>query len=213
MKIETASVDSVILYFEETISEDVLDKVQHAFHKLKTLPHIINLTPSYHSILIQYDIFKYDIDAVKQKIQEAILNTPLSSSGTEGKLIEILVDYSKGLDLDRVAKIHGLSPKQVIAKHTGKTYRVYAIGFMVGFAYLASVDDSIATPRLDSPRSKVPQGSVAIAESQTAIYPQQSAGGWNIIGHTEFDDYEQFEIGDSVRFVCATSTLYTYHYV
>ena len=100
-----------------------------------------------------------------------------------------------------MAEFHGLTPDEVIAKHTAKTYRVYAIGFMVGFAYLANVDDDIITPRLDTPRAKVPKGSVAIAESQTAIYPQQSAGGWNIIGHTEFDDFESFEIGDSVRFV------------
>ncbi len=62
MKIETASVDSVILYFEERICEEVLDQVQHAYNALKSLPHIINLTPSYHSILIEYDIFKYDTD-------------------------------------------------------------------------------------------------------------------------------------------------------
>ncbi len=112
----------------------------------------------------------------------------------------MLVDYSKGFDLENVAQMHALTTNEVIAKHTEKTYRVYAIGFMVGFAYLASVDDAIATPRLSSPRAKVPKGSVAIAESQTAIYPEDSAGGWHIIGHTEFDDFDQFEIGDSVRF-------------
>ncbi len=134
-------------------------------------------------------------------MKETIASTPYTKGTSEGKLIEIPVDYTQGLDLERVAQLHGLTPAEVIAKHTGKTYRVYAIGFMVGFAYLANVDDNIATPRLSSPRSKVPKGSVAIAESQTAIYPQESAGGWNIIGHTEFDDFESFEIGDSVRFV------------
>lgn len=201
MKIETASVDSVILYFDEVISEEVLDKVQHAYHALKILPHIINLTPSYHSILIQYDIFKYDTDSIKHNIEKIIKKTMLSPSKLEGKCIEIRVDYSKGLDLAYVAELHGLTAQQVIEKHTKKTYRVYAIGFMVGFAYLASVDDAIATPRLSTPRNKVPKGSVAIAESQTAIYPQQSAGGWNIIGHTDFDEYDSFEIGDRVRFV------------
>ncbi len=201
MKIEIASVDSVILYFEETISEEVLDKVQHAYHVLKKLPHLINLTPSYHSILLQYDIFKYDTLTIKQKIEETIASTSSSHNRTVGKLIEIPVDYSKGLDIERIAFLHRLTDAEVIAKHTARTYRVYAIGFMVGFAYLASVDDDIATPRLDTPRDKVSKGSVAIAETQTAVYPQQSAGGWNIIGHTEFDDYASFEIGDSVRFV------------
>jgi len=202
MKIETASVDSVILYFEDRICEEVLNQVQHANNALKTLPHIINLTPSYNSILIEYNIFKYDTHTIMSKIRETIASTPYSKETSKGKIIEIPVDYTKGLDLEKVAELHGITPSEIIAKHTEKTYRVYAIGFMVGFAYLANVDDAIVTPRLSTPRAKVPKGSVAIAEAQTAIYPEDSAGGWNIIGHTEFDDFEQFEIGDSVRFVC-----------
>jgi len=201
MKIELASVDSVILYFEETISEEVLNKVQYAFHALKKIPHIINLTPSYHSILIQYDIFKYDTTSIKQIVKGTVDSTSSTHNRTVGKLIEIPVDYSKGLDIESIAHLHNSTSAEVIEKHTAKTYRVYAIGFMVGFAYLANVDDAIATPRLTSPRTKVPKGSVAIAETQTAVYPQDSAGGWNIIGHTEFDGFTQFEIGDSVRFI------------
>jgi KipI family sensor histidine kinase inhibitor len=113
------------------------------------------------------------------------------------------VDYIQGIDLERVARMNSLSTQEVIEKHTQTTYRVYAVGFMVGFAYLAKVDDAIATPRLSSPRDKVPKGSVAIADTQTAIYPQDSAGGWNIIGHTDFEEFERFEVGDSVRFIDA----------
>lgn len=201
MKIETASVDSVILYFEERICEEVLDEVQHAYNVLKDLPDIINLTPSYHSILIEYDINKYDTDSIKISVNDKIVSNPYVKGTTVGKEIEIPVDYSKGLDLEHVANIHGHTTTEVITKHTEKTYRVYAIGFMVGFAYLAKVDDTIKTPRLETPRSKVPKGSVAIAESQTAVYSEESAGGWNIIGHTEFDDFSQLEIGDTVRFI------------
>ena len=200
MHIETASVDSLILYFEERICEEVLDKVQHAYHALKKLPHIINLTPSYHSILIEYNIYKFNATSLKDLIEESIASEPGLDTHRQGKLIEIPVDYSKGLDMERITLLHSLTRAEVIAKHTAQTYRVYAIGFMVGFAYLAKVDDAIATPRLGTPRKKVPKGSVAIAETQTAVYPQESAGGWNIIGHTEFDDYASFEIGDSVRF-------------
>ena len=201
MNIETASVDSLILYFEERICEEVLDKVQHAYHALKELPHVINLTPSYHSILIEYDIFKYDTTSLKALIEETIISEPSLDAHRQGKLIEIPVDYTKGLDMERIAQFHSLTPAEVIAKHTAQTYRVYAIGFMVGFAYLAKIDNTIATPRLGTPRKNVLKGSVAIAETQTAVYPQESAGGWNIIGHTEFDEYASFEIGDSVRFI------------
>jgi KipI family sensor histidine kinase inhibitor len=116
------------------------------------------------------------------------------------KLIKIPTNYHKNLDLERVAKHNNLSIEEVISLHTQTTYRVYAIGFMVGFAYLASVNPKIRTPRLESPRKKVPKGSVAIADNQTAIYSQDSAGGWNIIGHTEFDGFSSFEIGDKVQF-------------
>ncbi|PHS40683.1 MAG: allophanate hydrolase [Sulfurovum sp.] len=201
MHIETASVDSLILYFEEHICEEVLDKVQHAYHALKKLPHIINLTPSYHSILIEYDIYTHDTASLTRVIEEAIDSEPSLDAHRQGKLIEIPVDYSKGLDIERIAQLHSLTPAEVIAKHTAQTYRVYAVGFMVGFAYLAKVDDAIATARLSTPRAKVPKGSVAIAETQTAVYPEESAGGWNIIGHTEFDNYTSFEIGDRVRFI------------
>jgi KipI family sensor histidine kinase inhibitor len=201
MRIETASVDSAILYFKEIISEEVLDQVQHAYLALKTLDHIIDLTPSYNSILIQYDIYHYDHLSIKEVISKQVSEYQESPVEKSSKLIEIPVDYSQGMDLERVAEINNISTQEVIEKHTQIIYRVYAIGFMVGFAYLAKVDDTIATPRLSTPRDKVPKGSVAIANTQTAIYPQDSAGGWNIIGHTEFDDFSSFEIGDRVRFI------------
>ena len=200
MRLKTVSFDSVMLYLGENISEEVLDKVQSAYASLKNLTHIIDLTPSYTSILVQYDIFYYD----STSIQEAIL-TVLSKSRQKvlkkGKEILISVDYSQGLDLQRVADFNKLSIAEVIQAHTAQAYRIYAIGFLVGFAYLAKVPNSIQTPRLESPRKKVPKGAVAIAQTQTAVYPQDSAGGWNILGHTDFDDFDSFEVGDSVRFV------------
>ena len=204
MTIEIASVDSVIIYFEQVISEKVLDEVQHTYQRLKVLEHIIDITPSYCSILVIYDIFNYDFQSIKKAIIQKCLN-PVESVSTDHKkqtkLIKIPTNYKENLDLERVAKHNNLSIQEVIKLHTATTYRVYAIGFMVGFAYLASVDKRIATPRLESPRKKVPKGSVAIADTQTAIYPQDSAGGWNVIGVTHFDGLGEFEVGDRVRFV------------
>lgn len=201
MKIETASVDAVIVYFEARICEKVLDKMQHAYKVLQQLPHIINLTPSYHSLLVEYDIFKYDEATIKHTISKYLESTTLLKAPMSNKCIHIPVDYTQGPDLSSVAKLHSLTPQEVILNHTKTIYRVYAIGFMVGFAYLAKVDASIRTPRHATPRANVPKGSVAIAQTQTAIYPQESAGGWHIIGHTDFNDFHAFEIGDSVRFV------------
>lgn len=193
--------DSVIIYFNNEISEEVLDDVLSANEALKSLKHIIDITPSYSSILVRYDIDFYNDAFIKQTIENLLKSPAQNTIAKSSKSIEIPVDYSKGLDLHRVAEYNNLSVEEVIKIHTSKTYRVYAIGFMVGFAYLAKVDSSIATPRLESPRRNVVKGSVAIADNQTAIYPSDSAGGWNILGISEFDEFEKFEVGDSVRFV------------
>ena len=203
MTIKVASVDSVIIYFKQVISEKVLDEVQHTYQQLKELDHIIDLTPSYCSILVIYDIFKYDYASIKETIEKKSSQPVGSDSAdkTNNKLIKIPTNYKENLDLERVAKHNNLSIEEVIKLHSQTTYRVYTIGFMVGFAYLATVDKRIATSRLESPRKKVPKGSVAIADNQTAIYPQDSAGGWNVIGSTDFDGFGEFCVGDRVLFV------------
>lgn len=201
MIIKTASLDSIIIYFKNEISQEVLDDVLGAKEALEGLERIVDITPSYSSILLHYDSNFYNDVSIKQTVSALLKNGAQSAARKKAKSIEILVDYSKGLDLERVARLNKLSVEEVVKIHTSKSYRVYAIGFMVGFAYLAKVDDSIVTPRLESPRSKVKKGSVAIADSQSAIYPSDSAGGWNILGMTDFDEFDKFEVGDSVRFV------------
>lgn len=201
MNIEIASVDSVILYFDQIISEEVLDKVQNAYNTLKELEGVIDITPSYSSILIQYDLSLYDYRSIQEAITKILSTHQSDTTVKDNKLIKIPTVYDEGLDLERVAKFNHLTVEEVIQLHTQTIYRVYAIGFMVGFAFLATVNEKIATPRLSTPRSKVPKGSVAIADHQTAIYPQDSAGGWNIIGQTEFNAFDQFTVGDSVQFV------------
>lgn len=126
-----------------------------------------------------------------------------------GGLIDIPVCYSGeyGPDIADVARFGGCSESQVIAIHTAATYRVYLVGFVPGFPYLAEVDPRIAAPRRPTPRIAVPPGSVGIAGGQTGIYPSASPGGWNIIGRTPVAPYDParsepflFRPGDRVRF-------------
>lgn len=203
MTIKTVSSNTSILYFEQIINEKVLDEVQKTYQKLKELEGIIDLIPSYASILIIYDTKKYNHKSIETIITNRYLETIEldSSQKQENKLIKISTDYSQNLDLQRVATHNNLTIKEVIELHTKTIYRVYTIGFMVGFAYLASIDPKIITPRVSTPRAKIPKGSVAIADSQTAIYPKDSAGGWNIIGHTDFDNFDRFCVGDRVQFI------------
>jgi len=203
MKFEIVTANAFMLYFEQEISDKVLDEVQNTYVVLKEIEGITDITPSYCSILVEFDIVKHTHESLKQIILKKFSDSVGSASADikPNKLIKIPTDYSQNLDLKRVAQHNQLSIEEVINIHSQTTYRVYAIGFMVGFAYLAKVDQRITTPRLESPRKKVPKGSVAIADHQTAVYPQDSAGGWNVIGHTEFDGFEQFEVGDRVQFV------------
>lgn len=125
-------------------------------------------------------------------------------------VVQVPVCYGGDLgpDLPDVAAYGGCSGDEVVALHSGREYRVYMVGFVPGFAYMAEVDPRIGAPRRASPRTAVPAGSVAIAGGQTGIYPAVTPGGWNIIGRTTlkpFDPERQepvlFRPGDRVRFV------------
>lgn len=122
---------------------------------------------------------------------------------------ELPVRYD-GPDLEDVARQTGLSIPEITQIHSAREYQVFAIGFAPGFAYLGELDERIAVPRRSSPRTRVPAGSVAIANRQTAIYPFNTPGGWNLIGKTDArvfdlkrDPASLFQVGDRVRFVSA----------
>ena len=127
----------------------------------------------------------------------------------EEKIITMDVYYGLevGFDLEKISLEKSLSIDEIIQIHTSLIYDVYAIGFLPAFAYLGRVDEKLATARLSTPRTLVPKGSVAIADNQTAVYPQQSSGGWNIIGKTAFELFDKnlenlsiFEVGNKVKF-------------
>lgn len=209
MKFCIAGVDSLIIYFGDKIEEKTAIKVKKAYLYLKNLnlDGIIEIVPSYTSIFIQFDIFKYDYESLKEFLEKNIKFD--FSDDFEKKIITIDVYYGieVGFDLEKIAFEKSLSIDEIVQIHSNKVYDVYAIGFLPAFAYLASVDERISISRLQTPRKEVPKGSVAIANNQTAIYPQNSAGGWNIIGKTAFEVFDKnlenlsiFEVGNRVKF-------------
>ncbi len=209
MQIKVASVDSLIIYFADKIDQDIFLKVKDAYNCLKDLKleGIIEIVPSYTSIFITYDIFKYDFEKIKKVLTSSIKQT--SKLKDNSNLIEINVYYGVevGLDLENMSKQTTLSIEEIIKLHSERVYDVYAMGFLPGFAYLAKVDERIALSRLSSPRKQIPKGSVSIADTQTAVYPQASPGGWNIIGRTTFEFFDKnikslspINVGDRVKF-------------
>jgi KipI family sensor histidine kinase inhibitor len=170
---------------------------------------LIDLVPSYASLLVIYDPLQTDHYFVRAQIRNATQNLLQPSEQQQSNLISLPVYYSleSGPDLQELADNASLSVEQVIEIHQQTEYRVYAIGFAPGFAYLGEVDKRIAAPRLATPRQKVPRGAVAIADRQTAVYPAQSPGGWNLIGlcpEPMFDPNAipsmPVQAGDRVRF-------------
>lgn len=211
MEIHVAGENSLIVYFGETTAPEISEQVQRAAQQLPALlgDKLIDLVPSYASLLVVFDALRCDHFVVRKAIRQATQSAENKTGNSAGKLVTLPVYYSteSGPDLEALAKRAGLATDAVIDIHQSQEYRVYAIGFAPGFAYLGQVDERIAAPRLSTPRTKVPKGAVAIADRQTAVYPAVSPGGWNLIGLCPTPMFDPrgnptmpVSVGDRVRF-------------
>lgn len=184
MRIEIAGENALIIYFGDKADPLTSAKVQQAVTVLETelADKLIDMVPSYASLLVIYDMLVCDHLEISSQIRK-LLSQLENTEETEGTLITLPAYYSteSGPDLVALAQRANLSIEEVIRIHSEMEYRVYAIGFAPGFAYLGDIDPRIAAPRLTTPRLKVPKGAVAIADQQTAVYPAVSPGGWNLI--------------------------------
>jgi KipI family sensor histidine kinase inhibitor len=208
--IQVAGENSVIIYFATIASPEVSAQVQQCAgtvtNELGTA--LIDIVPSYTSLLVIYNVFEIDYLMVN-KVLTKVISALIKVKVTDGKVVSLPVYYNveSGPDLARLATNAGLSIDDVIALHQSREYRVYAIGFAPGFAYLGEVDERIAAKRLATPRQKVPRGAVGIADRQTAVYPAISPGGWNLIGQCPqrmFDSAASptmpVAVGDRIKF-------------
>ena len=223
IRLEVAGENALILYFSSdkknaAVGADISHKVHQAAQLIRQhlSADIIDLIPSYASILVVFNLLDIDHHRLRHKLKKVLIQCGNANSKT-GKLIELPAYYSleSGIDLVRITEHSSLTVEQVIALHQGQEYQVYAIGFAPGFAYLGDVDERIAMPRLSTPRLKVPKGAIAIADRQTAVYPAQSPGGWNIIGlcptdmfNTKLEPHMPVAVGDKVKFVAIDKAQY-----
>ncbi len=169
-----------------------------------------DIAPGYSTLGIHYDPLQTDVAALERAIETEFASLAALETVADRDPIEIPVSYggSRGPDLDAVAAHAGCSTADVIRRHSERAYRVYMLGFVPGFAYMGRVDPSIAAPRHRVPRERVPAGAVGIAGLQTGVYPVDSPGGWQLIGHTTTvmfdagrDRPSLLSAGDVVRFV------------
>jgi inhibitor of KinA len=178
---------AVSVEFGNVVDRSVNERVHALFRTLKSLnpPGILDLIPTYRSLLIQYDPWECSFEQLLLLIEDCLENSP-EMVWKEAGTVEIPVCYGGrlGPDLDEVAGFHGLTPAQVVDLHCAPLYYVYMIGFSPGFPYLGGLDARLFTPRRKEPREKAPAGSVGIADRQTGIYSIESPGGWRLIGRT-----------------------------
>lgn len=180
---------AIVVEFGDTISPEINDRVYELLRRVEAAgdSHVTELVPTYRSLLVQYDAESVSFDEMREIL--APMLEPAETAGHEAgtrTVFELPVAYGgeHGPDLEAVASHTGLSPEQIIEIHSSTAYRVFMLGFAPGFPYLGGMDPAIACPRLKTPRTRVPAGSVGIAESQTGVYPNQSPGGWQLIGRT-----------------------------
>ena len=192
------------------ISEELNDLVVAESRRIVAakIPGVHDVVPAYASLTVHYDPDRIGFLDLQSRLGEMPAAVHEATSA-KGDTIMIPVRYD-GEDLSDVARSLNLDVAEVIQIHMAREYRVFVIGFVPGFAYLGPLDPRLVVPRRDTPRKRVPAGSVAIAEAQTGIYPSETPGGWHLIGRTEMRmfDVERakpalLSVGDRVRFVQA----------
>jgi inhibitor of KinA len=210
-----ASDQSLLVYFDEAITEDARYRVLKLLRLLESHPirGVRNLHPAYSSLLVKFDALSLTHDELQATLETYIKRLETLRLA-EPRQIEIPVCYGGefGPDLDDFAALHKLTAAEVIAAHASAAYVVSFLGFAPGFAYLQGLPEHLATPRLQTPRRQVPAGSVGIAGRQTGVYPFSTPGGWRLIGRTPlkmFSPYRQpmslLQIGDGVRFTAISA--------
>ena len=201
---------AVTVELSRDINEDTNKLIRYISSSLdeKHLKGVIESVPTFCSLTVYFDPFKTSKARLERAIRRIIEDyKPSTING--GRLFHIPVCYDGELspDMESVCAHTGLTRDEVIALHTSPEYLIYMLGFLPGFAYLGGLDKRLETPRLDTPRTLIPEGSVGIGGKQTGIYPLASPGGWRLIGCTPIrvytphsDDPILYKAGDRIKF-------------
>lgn len=202
---------SVAIIFGNEISSDINIKIRAFDEALaeEQIDGVYETVPTYCTLTIHYAPEKIRYEELRIRLEE-LLHVAHKAQKMNTIVMEIPVLYGGeyGPDLSYVAQYHHLSEEEVIKRHCSAEYLIYMLGFTPGFSYMGGMDESIATPRLKTPRVLIPAGSVGIAGKQTGIYPIDSPGGWQLIGRTPVKLYDAqrdtpilLDAGLHVRFI------------
>ncbi len=194
MRFLKAGDSALIVELGNEISPIINYKLKKITDYLDSLKHkaIKDLLPTYRSIIVYYDPMILSFDELKNMVEQNCTADDDSILSVQKEIIEVPVLYGGeyGPDIENIASHNNLSVEEVIKIHTSGEYLVYMLGFTPGFPYLGGMDKRIATPRLTTPRTKIPAGSVGIAGEQTGLYPIESPGGWQLLGRTPLNFFD-----------------------
>lgn len=202
---------AILVQLGDAINPTLNARVHALSALLQSLPAIIETVPAYCTVLVHYDPLTTTYNQIKNLIKEKISHLDEATCRPSRHLeIPVIYGNASGPDLEPAAATLALSPPELIRLHSECEYTVYMMGFTPGFPYMGILNEKLIIPRLSTPRTRVPAGSVAIAGSQTGIYPVDSPGGWHILGYTPlklFDPLSEtpflFSPGDIVKFIPA----------
>ncbi|MDT5058160.1 MAG: hypothetical protein QOF66_6526 [Mycobacterium sp.] len=187
---------ALLLEFESTAEVLAWADALHEAHLLG----VLDIVPASRTVLVKLAGPRYQAPT-RQRLgklrvtAEAVSEVTAPTDGRADMEIDIQIDVVyDGADLDEVARLTGLTTEQVVAAHTATPWRVGFGGFAPGFAYLIGGDGRLEVPRQSEPRTRVPAGSVALAGEFSAVYPRESPGGWQLIGHTSKDTAELWDV-------------------
>jgi inhibitor of KinA len=184
---------TMVVEFEERIDPAVNARVVATADALRAaaIAGVRDVVPTYRSVAVYFDPLLTDHRGLARRLEQAATE-PLRAERTERALIRVPVCYGGdfGPDLPEIARFARASEAEVVEIHTSRTYRVFMLGFMPGFAYMGIVDSRIAVPRRETPRVRVPRGSVCLAGVQTSVHPVDAPSGWHLIGKTPVQPFD-----------------------
>ena len=216
MRIQPFGDSSLLVSFEKEISTTTNQKVISLFKAIELKEGVAFLIPAYNSLTVGINQQIWSLHEATIFLRE-IAGTLEKQEPIKGKKYIIPVCYEEAfaLDLGDITKALGITRSKIIELHTSKTYRVFMLGFVAGFAYMGTLDAKLESPRKANPRLSVPTGSVGLAGLQTGIYPTEAPGGWQIIGRTPLVIFSPerasptlLNAGDEVRFRAISSDEY-----